>query len=404
MPVGGGPQAVAVDPSSNTIYTANFNDNDVSVTNAAGCSAEVTTECRDVPPVAVVGSEPAGLAVNTATHSLYVANVSSNTISVVDTTGCSASTKHACSSPVATVHVGSKPTGVAIDPETHSLYVTDSGGNTVSVINTSTCNAEVQAGCGGTPPEVTVGTQPFGITIDPVTDTVYVTNLGSNDDGDTVSVINAATCNGEVQSGCGQSPPEVSVGSGPFGIAVNSTTDTVYVADTGQLFTSADGHTVSVIDGTTCNAVKSSGCGQIPATVNVGRAPFGIAVDDATDIVYVVNNDGGDTPSTISTIDGADCDATETSGCVSTSSLNLGPGRAPNGVALDQSTDTLYTANFYNASVSAIDLDNPTGEKTAHRFAVGSGPEYVIVDPADHTVYASNSLDGTVSVLAESAS
>jgi YVTN family beta-propeller protein len=399
MPVGGGPQAVVVDPSTNTVYTANFNDNSVSVGDTDSCNAEVTTDCRKVSPAARVGLEPEGLAVDEATHSLYVADLGSNTVSVIDTTGCNAATTHGCSNRMATVHVGSQPTGMAIDPQTNSLYVTDAGGSTVSVIDTATCNAVVQSGCGQTPPEVTVDRQPFGIALDPVTDTVYVTELGSNDEGDTVSVIDGATCNAEVPSGCGQTPPEVTVGSGPFDIAVNSTTDTVYVSNSGQLLTTADGHTVSVINGTTCNAAQSSGCSQIPTTVMVGRAPFGIAVDDVTNTVYVVNNQGGGTDATLSTIDGAQCDATTTSGCVATPAIDLGPGRAPNGVALDPSTHTLYTANFYNATVSAINLRSPTTERAALRFAVGSAPQYVTIDPADHTVYVTNSLDGTVSVL-----
>jgi len=399
--VGGGPQAVALDPSTNAVYTANFNDNTVSVVNAGTCSAEVTTGCRDQPPAAPVGSAPAFLAVDEATHTLYVANQGSNTVSVIDTTACNASTTRGCRHGEATVHVGSGPTGVAIDPGTHSLYVADGGGNTVSVIDTTMCNAEVQSGCGQRPAEVTVGSGPFGIALDAVTHTVYVTNLGSNDMGNTVSVIDAATCNAEVQSGCGQTPAMVTVGSGPFGITVNATTDTVYVANTGQLFTTADGHTVSVINGTTCNAAESSGCGQNPTTVLVGRAPFGVAVDDATNTIYVVNNQGGDTDATLSTIDGARCDATETSGCVSTPPTNVGPGRAPNGVALDPSTHTLYTANFVNATVSAIDLNGPPSERAAVRFAVGGGPEGVAVDPANHTVYIANSLDGTVSILPE---
>jgi YVTN family beta-propeller protein len=402
LQVGGGPQAVTVDPSTNTVYTANFNDNTVSVSDADSCNAEVTTGCRNAPPAARVGSEPEGLAVDEATHSLYVADLGSNTLSVIDTTGCDAATTHGCGQRMATVHVGSQPTGLAIDPQTHSLYVTDAGGSTVSVIDTATCSAVVQSGCGQTPPEVTVGRQPFGIALDPVTDTVYVTDLGSNDEGDTVSVIDGATCNAELRSGCGQTPPEVTVGSGPFDIAVNATTDTVYVANTGQLFVTAEGHTVSVINGTTCNAVQSSGCKQTPATVIVGRAPFGLAVDDTTNTVYVLNNQGGGTDATLSTIDGAQCDATATSGCVATPPIDLGPGRAPNGVALDPSTHTLYTANYEDATVSAIDLNSPTTERAAVRFAVGSAPQYVTVDPADHTVYVTNSLDGTVSVLAES--
>jgi YVTN family beta-propeller protein len=288
---------------------------------------------------------------------------------------------------------------VAIDPGTHSLYVADSGGSTVSVIDATTCNAEVQSGCGQAPAEVTVGSNPFGIALDPVTDTVYVTNLGPKDEGDTVSVIDAATCNADDRSGCGQTPAEVTVGSGPFGIAVNPTTDTVYVANTGQLFNTPDGNTLSVINGIICNAVQSSGCGQTPTTVTVGRAPFGVATDDATNTVYVVNNQGGETNATLSTIDGAHCDATNRSDCIAMPPTDLGPGRAPNGVVLDPSTHTLYTANFINATVSAIDLNGPTAERTSPRFAVGSAPQGIAIDPANHTVYVANSLDGNVSVL-----
>jgi YVTN family beta-propeller protein len=397
--IGGGPQAVALDPSTNTIYTANFTDNTVSVVNTGTCNAEVTTGCRPPAPTAPVGSGPTFLAVDEAVHTLYVANQGSNTVSVINTTGCSSSATHGCRHGEATVHVGTGPTGVAIDPGTHSLYVADSGGSTVSVIDTTTCNAEVQSGCGQAPAEVTVGSNPFGIALDPVTDTVYVTNLGPKDEGDTVSVIDAATCNADDRSGCGQTPAEVTVGSGPFGIAVNPTTDTVYVANSGQLFTAADGHTLSVINGITCNAVQSSGCGQTPTTVTVGRAPFGVATDDATNTVYVVNNQGGETNATLSTIDGAHCDATNRSDCIAMPPTDLGPGRAPNGVVLDPSTHTLYTANFINATVSAIDLNGPTAERTSPRFAVGSAPQGIAIDPANHTVYVANSLDGNVSVL-----
>jgi len=399
LQVGGGPQAVAVDPSTNTVYTANFNDNTVSVTDVASCNADVSTGCRRQLPTAQAGSTPQGMAVVTATHSLYVADAGSNTVSVINTAGCNASTTAGCDS-VATIHVGSNPTGVAIDLATHSLYVTDAGGRTVSVIDTSACNAEVQSGCGRTPAEVTVGTQPFGIALDQTTDTVYVTDLGINDLGDTVSVIDGATCNGGVQSGCGQKTPEVTVASGPFGIAVNPTTDTVYVANTGQLYSGAHGHTVSVINGSICNAVQTSGCGHPPTTVEVGRAPFGIAVDDATNTIYVVDNQGGESDATLSTIDGTTCDATETSGCIAAQHVNIGLGRAPHAVALDPSTHTLYTANHINATVSAIDLDGPASDRIARRFAVGSAPEDLIVDPADQTVYVTNSLDGTISVLA----
>jgi len=320
-------------------------------------------------------------------------------VSVIDTTDCSASRTTGCGHPKATIKVGKGPTGVAVDPATKTVYVTDNDGSNVSVIDEATCNAEDQSGCRATPGTVTAGEAPFAMAIDQVTDTVYVTDLGKNDEGDTVSVIDGATCNAMVRSGCGQTPPEVTVGSGPFGIAVNPTTDTVYVADTGQLFTTSHGNTVSVINGATCNAIQSTGCGQVPGTVTVGRAPFGVAVDQSTNTVYVVNNQGGYYDATISTIDGAHCDEADTSGCSASPPADLGPGRAPNGVALDPNTHTLYTADFASAEVSAIDLAAPVVQRKAPRFAVGSAPEDVVFDSSNGTVYVSSSIDGTVSVL-----
>jgi YVTN family beta-propeller protein len=401
MQVGGGPQAVVADPVTGTVFVANFTDDTVSVVAAASCNANVTTGCRHEPPAVNVGTSPDGLAFDGVTQSLYVANEGDNTVSVIDTARCNVSKASGCGRPVATVHVGNGPAGVVVDQASHTAYVTDNGASTVSVIDTATCNAEMTSGCGQVPATVAAGDNPFGIALDPVTHTVYVTDLGASDQGDTVSVIDGATCSALVQSGCGDAPATVTVGSGPFGIAVNPTTDTVYVANTGQLFTTADGHTVSVINGATCNASVTSGCGQVTATVPVGRAPFGVAVDQATNTIYVVDNTGGDTDATLSTIDGAHCDGMDSSGCTSTAPTDLGPGRAPNGIALDPATHTLFTANFFNATVSEIDLASLPGHLTATRFAVGRAPDDVVVDPVNHTVYASSSLDGTVSVLGQ---
>jgi len=402
--VAGGSQTLVADPATGTVLVADFLDNTLSLVSTARCSAEGTTGCRHEPPTVKVGRSPDGLAFDGVTHSLYVANQGSDSVSVINTDQCNASASSHCSRPVAIVHVGKGPVEVVVDQATHSAYVTDNGGNTLSVIDTATCNAETISGCGQAPATVAAGDDPFGIALDPITDTVYVTDLGPSDLGDTVSVIDGATCNALVRSGCGDAPATVTVGSGPFGIAVNPTTDSVYVANTGQLFATADGHTVSVIDGATCDASDTSGCGQRTATVVVGRAPYGVAVDQATNVIYVVNNAGGDTTATLSTVDGAHCDGADMSGCVSGPTTDLGPGQwAPNGIALDPATHTLFTANFLNASIAAIDVATLPRKLSARRFAVGSAPEDLVLDPGDHTIYASSSLDGTVSVVAQGA-
>jgi YVTN family beta-propeller protein len=85
------------------------------------------------------------------------------------------------STPVtATVPVGKNLHGVAVDPGTHTVYVTNAGDNTVSVIDASTRTVTAT---------VPVGKVPEGVAVDPSTHTVYVTN---QDDG-TVSVIDAST-------------------------------------------------------------------------------------------------------------------------------------------------------------------------------------------------------------------
>src|SRR5579871_3282402 len=79
--------------------------------------------------------------------------------------------------------------------------------------------------------------------------------------------------------------PQIAVGGFPTGIALNPLTHTIYVGNgtTG---------TLSLIDGSTCNAGDSAGCGQHVTAVTAGSDPIGIAVDRSTNTVYVVNFSG----------------------------------------------------------------------------------------------------------------
>jgi len=43
---------------------------------------------------------------------------------------------------------------------------------------------------------------------------------------------------------------------------------------------------VSIIDGSTCNADVTTGCARPAALQAVGSLPFGLAVEDSTDTVY----------------------------------------------------------------------------------------------------------------------
>ena len=239
------------------------------------------------------------------------------------------------------VHVGNGPQGTAFDRATDTVYVANQGDNTVSVVDARHCNSLDTSGCAQTPATVPTGAGPFAIAIDDATHTVYVAN---QDDG-TVSVIDAATCNGQNQSGCADAGPTIAAGPTPFGIAVDRRTDTVYVTDVGD-----DAGTVSVINGATCNAITTTGCGQQPATATVGHFPFGVLIDRRDHTVYVTNADDN----TVSMIDRRTCNATNTVGCAE-SHPTVAVGSFPVPLVLDRRSGSLYVGsqNFANDSGAA---------------------------------------------------
>ncbi len=71
---------------------------------------------------------------------------------------------------------------------------------------------------------------------------------------------------------------------------------------------------MSVIDGAACNGSTGRGCGRVPRTIKVGSGAFWVTVDQARDAVYVASNNDG----TVSVINGARCNAKNTSGCART--------------------------------------------------------------------------------------
>jgi DNA-binding beta-propeller fold protein YncE len=117
---------------------------------------------------------------------------------VINTRHCQGSDVSGCTGPWPTLTVGNEPYTVAVDEATDTLYVPSPTDNTVSVVNGATCNALVTSGCNQTPATVPVGAGPTGIFADDVNHTVYIANFSDN----TVSLLNSATCNGTHLGGC----------------------------------------------------------------------------------------------------------------------------------------------------------------------------------------------------------
>jgi YVTN family beta-propeller protein len=440
-------------PRTHTVYAVNVDDDTVSVLDSAACNARHTAGCPRIAPTLATGAQPDMVLPDPATDTLYIANTIDNTVSVFNGAACDATHSRGCVRLPPAVPLGGAPGMAAVNAATHTVYVANQLTGTVQVINGATCNAHHPGGCGHIAASVRVGKPGFrsdtiGVAVNQATDTVYVVNPGeggnsvvrvingaacnaaqtsgcrrapatihvgkvpigiavdqatdtvyvNNAGSNTISVIDGATCNGTNRSGCGQVPATLAAKGVAFGLAVNQATDTLYATQTGS-------GTLAVFNGATCDATDTSGCGQKPATVTVGSFPEGVAVDQATDTVYVANNvDGGDAPATASVINGATCNGTDHSGCGHV--LATAPaGRGAFGVAVDQTANEIIVAAFNEASVRLINGDtcNATDtsgcSRTPVRKPAGSGSFWVAAGCSAGTAYVSDANDDNLAVI-----
>jgi DNA-binding beta-propeller fold protein YncE len=232
--VGPFPEFPAVKPATQTMYVSyGRNANKIAVVNAATCNATDTAGCGQAPAVVKTGTGTVDLAVSAATDTIYAPSGADNTVAVINGATCNGADHTGCGHLAATATVGSLPFGVTVSDRTHTLYVAnnadgDSPG-TVSVINTATCNATHTTGCHQHFPTAPARRSPLLIAADPRTGTLYVTDFSSA----AVTVLNTKHCTAAVTSGCPRASREQAVGSQPFGLAINPRTRTVYVS---QLF------------------------------------------------------------------------------------------------------------------------------------------------------------------------
>ena len=293
-----------------------------------------------------VGDNPEGVAVNPNTNTIYVANFQSNTTSVINGT---------TNNVMDDLTVGEGPDGVAVNPNTNTIYVANYYSNTTSVINGTTNNVI---------DNLTVGEGPNGIAVNPNTNTIYVANYYSN----TTSVINGTT-NNVIDN--------LTVGEGPSGIAVNPNTNTIYVAN-------FQSNIVSVINGTTNNVMDD---------LTVGEGPIGVAVNPNTNTIYVANF----LSDTVSVIDGTTNNVVSVIDDTTNNVMDvLTIGEGPNGVAVNPNTNTIYVANYYSNTTSVID---GTEDTIVRDLPVGAHPVGVAANHLTNTIYVTNQNDDNLSVI-----
>ncbi|MUL63763.1 hypothetical protein BOO86_04740 [Mycobacterium sp. CBMA 234] len=317
-------------------FTVSVSNNEASTQATVNVPVLPTAIVTSISTTAV-GANPIGIAV-TGTK-VYVANSGGSTLSVIDrNTGV-----------VVNIPVTSGPTSVAVSPDGSRAYVGGNGAVSVVNLDTNTVTATVK----------TNGGSVYGITVAATGQLVYVSNSGNN----SISVIDTSTSTPTVIT-------TISVGKSPRAVALSADGSRLYVANWSS-------KSISVIDTTTNKTVGSQ--------ISVGSNPFGVAVSQDGSRVYVSNNGSN----SVSVIDAVAAKSVAT----------ISVGSQPLGITLSPDGSMLYVANGPD-TVSAINTNTNTVVKT---ITVDSTPETnwhdIAFSPDGSQIYVSDKADNVVRVL-----
>jgi YVTN family beta-propeller protein len=274
-----------------------------------------------------------------ASARIYVSNQLDNTVSVID---------GATHKIVATVRVGVSPAQMAVSPDRKSVYIANTGSNTVSVLNTENNTVAKTIA-------LPRGSRPIGVAVSPSGRYLYTADGGAN----RVSVLDTRA---------GRVVASVRVGTQPLSVATAPDGKTVYAANSG----SGD---VSVIDARTNRVVR---------TIPTGRFPSGVAVTPDGASLYVTNELAG-----VTVINAGN----------GTVAARL-PEPSPFSVAMRPSGDRAYVTSLGPGRVTAIDTRT---HRVSTTVSVGpSGTDPFTVRATDDAVYVANQGANTLSIIDQS--
>lgn len=214
-------------------------------------------------PITTNNSVDNSIAVDVERQTVYMAGDQHGLVYVIHLTTAANGT--ISSSTLSTLSVGPHPTALGLNSHLGRLYVADAAEHKITVIDEDSGQsvATIQICNDPVPP----------VRVDEATGRVYVVCST----GQALDVINGNT-NKVIAS--------VSVTPYPEGVAFNTATGRIYVADEGNQDSSAnsddDGTTITVIDGQTF---------QVLGTLQVGRGPDGVEADPQLRRIYVTTED-----------------------------------------------------------------------------------------------------------------
>lgn len=331
--VGTAPRAIAVDSTTNKIYVTDFGKTPTTPISGQGCTPSgADVEVIDgvtQQPIASVGDfsaqapgpeNPFAMALDAAHLTLYVVTVQhwSGAFGRGTCTGLGENVRLFDAS---SLHIfgglsNGGGSGIDVNPTTVTLYIAhpfDFQGLRGDDVNVYSGENIVAT--------ISVGAAPGGVAVDATTNKIYVANSGSNN----VSVIDGAT-NSVVATIA--DPKAVA----PVAVAVNPVTDTIYVAN-------SQSNNLTVINGAT---------NSVTATIPLATSPSGLDVDPQTNFIYIANAGNSQTgdPGNITVIDGA---------THATTTLTDPKAQNPAAVAVNPVTNKIYVANSGSNNVTVID-------------------------------------------------
>ncbi len=380
------------DPVSETIFVTNHVDGTLGVMDPERCGAEHRRGCRHLLP-AISGGNALQIA-DQAVHTWYGADGNGN-LTLTDTRVCTARQARSCLA--ATVHTSQPAVGFflpVVDESTHSLFLPRidfaTNTNSLAVIDTRTCNATIHTTCAPVTAPMWLPNYLAVLAINKRTHTLYASLQVHN----VLAVIDAVHCNAMVQTACSVPVAEVKLPDISFGVSTDPVTNSVYVTEFGQNF---DKSTVFIVDGRHCRATDVSGCSRTPRQFMPGLAPLGVVVDDAMHSLYVLDNGGGDVSGDVSVFDSRTCNARVTAGCAHPAARFM-VGRAPFRAALDPVTQHLFVGDFEHAALTEIDARacNATRVRGCRdaELDTGDSPSVLAIDAATHSLFAFDALHG----------
>ena len=281
-----------------------------------------------------VGSHPFAVAVNSTTGKAYAANNYTNDVTVID----------GKTNKTTTVKAGAEPTAVAINEKTDKVYVAnikglDKHGN---VDPNSPGTITVIDGKTNKTTTVKGALEPFAVGINEKTNKIYVANQGSND----LTVIDGKT--NKTKTIALRPANATNIYSGiltPQDVKINTVTNRIYV-------TGSQSNTVAVIDGNTNKILSVLKTEGLPAdksaptakyaTSQTGLTPTSIAIDETRNLIYTANFTSND----ITVIDGKTSKGTI---------IPLVDVQDPYSIKVNPITNKIYTANLTSRSITIID-------------------------------------------------